>query len=78
MNRNIPETFDKNKEYYTKTPDNKLLFKYYFDEGSMWVCEDILLEVTYSCRVTDVVCTDEIFISKEEYEDLLLIQELKK
>ena len=79
MNRNIPETFDKDKEYYTKTPDNELFFKYYFDKGSVWICENILLEDTYPYRVTNIVdCTDEIFISKEEYEDLLLIEELKK
>lgn len=78
MNRNIPERFDKDKIYYTKTPDREELAVYFFD-GLEWVREDISSEDSYYFDLYDVTdCTNEIFITKEEYEDLLLIGELKK
>lgn len=88
MNQNIPKRFYKDKIYYSKcieTSKNPILelwvWEYSFSRNS-WVISSVSKGYvsTYKNRkeMLDTVMDFEYFITKEEYEDLLLIQELKK
>ena len=80
MNRNIPERFDKDKIYYSYSESGGTGYRYYYSNG--WKCVN-----SYDYREADLESTvqlmgllwfDEVFITEEEYEDVLLMQELKK
>ena len=90
MNQNIPKRFCKDKIYYSKYVEDGTLtavYKYYTNQLGDW---EILQHydrfrsaevVTTYPRASDLYGTimiGEVFISEEEYENILFMEELKK
>lgn len=80
MNRNIPERFDKDKEYYSaRYVDGQLLCTYkYSYYNNRWHFIRYGTKLSYPLICIPTLEEGEGFISKEEYEELNLVQELMK
>lgn len=83
MNRNIPERFDKDKIYYTKIIgcEELTLFIYEYRKG-VWTFrlfnegEPTSMYVGNTPEV--IINKNECFITKEEYDDLIFLDESKR
>ena len=85
LNQNIPKRFYKNKMYYSKRchrdESTQCVYRFrYF--GFCWQFSRLdsssWLDLEGEDNPKDILYGNEVFISEEEYEDLMLIQELKK
>lgn len=80
MNRNIPKRLDRGKVYYSYSELWGASYRYYYSNG--WKCVNsydcIEEDIESIAKLRELLWFDEIFITREEYEDMLLIQELKK